>query len=58
MWKTHNFISQSNGALPASVTGVSAITPAVNASGALRWTFTGTLVPNQSGTVSFVVRPR
>jgi uncharacterized repeat protein (TIGR01451 family) len=50
------FVSQTNGALPASLTGVTATTPAVNASGALKWTFTGTLAPSASGTVTFVVR--
>ena len=50
------FISQTNSALPANLTGVTAITPAVNNSGALKWTFTGTLAPSASGTVTFVVR--
>lgn len=50
------FVSQTNSALPANLTGVTATTPAVNAFGALKWTFAGTLAPNASGTVTFVVR--
>lgn len=46
----------SNGPLPQSLTAVSVTTPASGASGPLRWTFTGTLAPGSSGTVSFQVR--
>ncbi len=50
------FVSQTNSALPANLTGITATTPAVNAFGALKWTFAGTLAPSASGTVTFVVR--
>jgi uncharacterized repeat protein (TIGR01451 family) len=52
------FVSQTNSALPAGLTSIAATTPAVNASGALRWSFTGNLAPNASGTVTFVVKVR
>src|SRR5215471_526392 len=42
--------------LPNSLTGCSVTTPAVGASGAIQWTFTGTLGPSQTGTVTFVVK--
>jgi len=38
------------------LTGCSVTTPAVGASGAIQWTFTGTLAPSQTGTVTFVVK--
>ncbi len=52
------FSSRSNSALPANLTGVTSTAPAVNSPGALKWTFTGTLAPNSTGTVSFVVKLR
>lgn len=43
--------------LPANLTGCLVSTqPAVGATGALQWTFTGTLAPGGSGTVSYQVR--
>ena len=50
------FVSQSVGTLPASLSLGTATTPAVNASGALLWSFNGTLQPGESGTVIFVVK--
>ncbi len=49
------FTSASNGALPASLTGVSITAPSVGGTGAIRWTFTGSLAPSKSGTVTFSV---
>ncbi|HEY6351308.1 MAG TPA: SdrD B-like domain-containing protein [Candidatus Angelobacter sp.] len=50
------FVSAACGALPASLTACSITTPSVGATGAIQWTFTGTLGPTQSGTVTFVVK--
>ncbi|RYG70520.1 DUF11 domain-containing protein [bacterium] len=50
------FRSGGTGALPQNLTGVTTVFPAVNATGALRWTFAGTLAPGRSGTVTFTVR--
>jgi uncharacterized repeat protein (TIGR01451 family) len=45
------------GPLPANLTGCSVTTqPAVNGTGTVVWTFTGTLVASGTGTVSFQVR--
>jgi uncharacterized repeat protein (TIGR01451 family) len=41
--------------LPPNLTGVNITSPAVGASGSIRWTFTGTLGPSQSATVAFTV---
>ncbi len=51
-----NFRSAATGALPANLTAVSTSFPTVGAAGPLRWTFSGTLPPGASGTVTFVVR--
>ncbi|HWZ45994.1 MAG TPA: right-handed parallel beta-helix repeat-containing protein [Candidatus Saccharimonadales bacterium] len=51
------FLSAVCGApLPASLTACAITVPAVGQSGAIQWTFTGTLSPSQSGTVSFSVK--
>ncbi len=42
--------------LPNSLTACSITAPGVGATGAIQWTFTGTLAPGQSGTVTFVVK--
>jgi hypothetical protein len=42
--------------LPANLTGCSVTAPAVGATGAIQWTFTGTLGPSQTSTVTFVVK--
>ena len=41
--------------LPNSLTGCTITAPAVGATGQIVWTFTGTLQPGQSGTVTFTV---
>ena len=52
------FVSATCGpTLPADLTGCTVSTqPAVNTTGALQWTFIGTLAPGGSGTVSYQVR--
>jgi hypothetical protein len=42
--------------LPNDLTGVTIIKPAIGATGAIRWTFTGTLAPASNGTVTFQVK--
>lgn len=49
------FASASNGALPLDLTSVTVTNPAVGASGAMRWTFVGTLRPGGTGTITFQV---
>lgn len=49
------FLSATNGALPPGLTAVSLTAPAAGGTGAVRWTFTGSLAPAGSGTVSFRV---
>jgi uncharacterized repeat protein (TIGR01451 family) len=49
------FASAGNGALPSNLTGVSITQPSVGGTGAIRWTFTGTLAPGSSGTVTYTV---
>jgi len=44
------------GALPNNLTGCSVTAPAAGATGDIQWTFTGTLGPSQTGTVTFVVK--
>jgi len=51
-----NFLSASNGVLPASLTGVTVTSPAIGATGTVLWTFTGTLAVGSSGTVTLLVR--
>jgi uncharacterized repeat protein (TIGR01451 family) len=51
------FVSAACGSpLPNTLTGCSITSPAVGQAGAIQWTFTGTLAPSQTGTVSFVVK--
>jgi uncharacterized repeat protein (TIGR01451 family) len=49
------FASASCGPLPASLTSCSVSAPAVGASGAVTWTFGGTLDPAASGAVTLTV---
>ena len=49
------FTSGGNGPLPPDLTGVVLIAPAPGATGAMRWTFAGTLRPAGTGTVTFTV---
>lgn len=50
------FVSATNGALPAGLTGVTLTAPTAGQSGSIRWTFAGTLASNASGSVTFVVK--
>ena len=51
------FVSAACGApLPASLTACSVTAPAAGQTGNIQWTFTGTLNPSQTGTVTFVVK--
>ncbi|HEV2960388.1 MAG TPA: SdrD B-like domain-containing protein [Candidatus Angelobacter sp.] len=51
------FVSAACGSpLPNNLTGCSITAPSVGQTGAIQWTFTGTLSPSQTGTVSFVVK--
>ena len=49
------FVSAGNGPLPANLTGVTITNPAVGTAGPIRWTFSGTLAPGGTGTVTFRV---
>jgi uncharacterized repeat protein (TIGR01451 family) len=51
------FVSAACGVLPLTLTGCTVSTsPSVGATGALVWTFTGTLAPGSQGAVTFVVK--
>ncbi|MFN2476900.1 MAG: beta strand repeat-containing protein [Chthoniobacterales bacterium] len=50
------FTSGTNGPLPLDLTAVALAAPAPGARGAMKWTFTGTLRPGGTGTVSFSVQ--
>lgn len=51
------FQSAAAGLPPANLTGPVIVQPALNATtGQIKWTFTGTLAPGATGTVTFVVR--
>ncbi len=51
------FVSAACGSpLPNSLTACSITNPGVGVAGAIQWTFTGTLAPSQTGTVTFVVK--
>ena len=51
------FVSAACGSpLPASLTACSFTAPSAGGTGAIQWTFTGTLNPTQTGTVTFVVK--
>ena len=49
------FTSASYGALPDTLTGVTQTAPGIGATGAIQWTFAGTLAPAATGTVTFSV---
>ncbi len=50
------FVSAGTGAFPNNLTAVDLTAPAADASGALKWVFTGTLAPSGTGTVSYSVK--
>ena len=51
------FVSAACGApLPSSLTGCFFTVPAAGQTGNIQWTFTGTLNPSQTGTVTFIVK--
>jgi hypothetical protein len=49
------FANASNGPLPTTLTAVTLSPPSAGGTGAIRWTFAGTLSPGGSGTVTFRV---
>lgn len=49
------YTSSDHGPLPASLTGCIIAAPAVGQTGGITWTFSGTLQPGSSGTVSYTV---
>jgi uncharacterized repeat protein (TIGR01451 family) len=49
------FSSAGHGALPNTVTGIAVTSPGVGATGAIKWTFTGSLAPASASTVTFSV---
>ena len=50
------FTCGSNGPLPLDLTAVTFTSPAVGATGAMKWVFAGTLLPGGNGTVTFRVK--
>ncbi len=50
------FTSAACGSLPNNLTACTITDPGVGGSGAIKWTFTGTLQPGGSGTVTFTVK--
>ncbi len=50
------YVSSSCGALPTGITNCTITTPNVGSTGTLKWTFTGTLDPGKTGTVTFTVK--
>jgi len=50
------FVSAAAGPLPADLTAVAITAPAAGETGAIRWTFTGTLAAGAGGTVTFSVK--
>ncbi len=51
------FVSAACGSpLPNSLTACSITAPTVGQTGAIQWTFTGSLAPSQTGTVTFIVK--
>jgi|GEM_PF-639447 len=50
------YVSSTCGALPTGITNCTITAPSVGASGTLKWTFTGTLDPGKTGTVTFTVK--
>ena len=51
------FVSAACGSpLPANLTACTFTAPSVGSTGNIQWTFTGTLAPTQTGTVTFVVK--
>ncbi len=49
------FASAGYGSLPASLTAVVITSPVIGATGAIKWTFSGTLAVGSKGTVTYVV---
>ncbi len=50
------YVSSSCGSLPTGITNCTITAPNVGASGTLKWIFTGTLNPGQTGIVTFTVK--
>jgi len=50
------FVSHSEGPLPENLTGVTVVAPAAGETGAVQWTFEGTLLPGRQGTLTLQVR--
>ncbi|MAO77698.1 MAG: hypothetical protein CL665_07595 [Balneola sp.] len=50
------FSSANCGVLPNNLTGCTITSPSVGSTGGIKWTFTGTLLPGSSGTVTFTVK--
>ncbi|MBO6524053.1 MAG: DUF2341 domain-containing protein [Balneolaceae bacterium] len=50
------YVSSSCGTLPTGITNCTITAPSVGASGSLKWTFSGTLDPGKTGTVTFTVK--
>ncbi len=50
------YLSSSCGTLPTGITNCTITAPAVGATGSLKWTFSGTLDPGKTGTVTFTVK--
>ena len=50
------FVSATASAPPTGLTGPTIVQPGVGATGTIRWTFGGTLAPQATGSVSFVVK--
>lgn len=51
-----SFNTAACGALPNNLTACTITSPAVGSAGGIKWTFTGTLQPGGSGTVTFTVK--
>jgi uncharacterized repeat protein (TIGR01451 family) len=49
------FVNAANGPLPPDFTGVTIAKPDVGAKGAIQWSFTGSLAPGTTGTITYVV---
>lgn len=50
------YVSSTCGTLPTGITNCTITAPTVGATGTLKWTFTGTLDPGKTGTVTFTVK--
>jgi len=50
------FVSSTNGLLPQNLTGVTNVSPSAGARGSVQWSFGGSLLPGNSGSVSYKVK--